>query len=177
MGKFHFFLVLLLGVAPAATVHAAESTPRPDPQLIAKCQECHDPAGSRSTPATPRLNGQGAGYLFRRLNDFLDPARGSPRAAEHMWQTATTLKQADAARLASFLQPNPLRQPIQRCRSLPRAIKSIGMESWVTFRRVKVVMVSPERAATRPRGLPASGAIIWKNNSVHSCFSFASVPK
>ena len=68
------FLALLLGIVPGALARAAEAGP--DPQLVAKCQDCHGPAGSRSTPATPRLNGQDAGYLLHRLKGFLDPTSG-----------------------------------------------------------------------------------------------------
>lgn len=96
------FLALLLGAVPAGAAQAAEPAPRLDPQLIAKCQECHGPGGSRSTPATPRLNGQDAGYLYRRLKGFLDPTSGTPHATEHMWQTAAQLNDRTASQLARY---------------------------------------------------------------------------
>lgn len=99
-------LLAFLLIGTSAAVRAAE--PAPDPQLIAKCQECHGPAGSRSTSATPRLNGQDAGYLFRRLNSFLDPTSGTPHATEHMWQTATSLGDRAASALARFFAAQPV---------------------------------------------------------------------
>ncbi len=94
------FLALLLGIVPGALARADESGP--DPQLVAKCQDCHGPAGSRSTPATPRLNGQDAGYLLHRLKGFLDPTSGTAHATEHMWETATQLGDRTASELARF---------------------------------------------------------------------------
>jgi cytochrome c553 len=101
------FLILLLGVMPGAAVQAAVPAVNLDPQLIAKCQDCHGPAGGKATSATPRLNGQDAGYLFRRLTEFRDPTRGSPHAAEHMWETATNLADHTAAELARYFAAQP----------------------------------------------------------------------
>jgi cytochrome c553 len=106
--RITLFLTLVLGIVFPLGAKAADSAGSLDPQLIAKCQECHAPGGSQSTPATPRLNGQDAGYLFRRLNEFLDPTSGTPRATEHMWETATKLGDRTASQLARFFADQPV---------------------------------------------------------------------
>lgn len=89
-----FCLVLALPLA----AHAAA----PDPALVAKCESCHGLHGDSKTGGVPRLNGQQAVYLQSRLKELQNPTRGTPRATNHMWQTASNLKDQTAAELAAY---------------------------------------------------------------------------
>lgn len=105
--RLALFLAVLTAGTSAVVAQAAEPIATPDPQLIVKCQECHGPGGKGATSATPRLNGQDADYLFRRLKSFLDPTSGPPHATEHMWQTATALSDRTASELARIFAAEP----------------------------------------------------------------------
>jgi len=106
MRRILLIAILLAGI-PAVAAQAVEPADSLDPQLIAKCEACHAAGGSRSTPSTPRLNGQDASYLNRRLNGFLDPTSGTPHATEHMWETAASLSGRTASALARFFAAQP----------------------------------------------------------------------
>ncbi len=105
--RLALFLTALAAGMSTVAAQAAGPMATPDPQLVAKCQTCHGPDGKGATPATPRLNGQNADYLFHRLKGFLDPTSGTPHATEHMWQTATDLSDRTATELVRFFAAQP----------------------------------------------------------------------
>jgi len=85
-------LLLAAGACLPATSAAAQENavlPAELSRTIANCESCHGPKGNSVTPATPRLNGQQAGYLAAQLRNFRNPAMEDPHAIDAMWKTAT----------------------------------------------------------------------------------------
>lgn len=64
----------------------------------AVCMGCHGPAGNSANPAWPKLAGQGAGYLFRQLQNFKSGARPDPM----MGPQAAGLSEQDMRDLAAY---------------------------------------------------------------------------
>lgn len=52
--------------------------------LIANCEGCHGPKGNSTLSSVPRLNGQQAGYLRQRLEDFFSLTDPEPHAGDRM---------------------------------------------------------------------------------------------
>jgi len=76
----------------AATLAVAQGGGTPPAELsstIANCESCHGPRGDSTTPTTPRINGQLAGYITAQLRNFRNPATEDPHAIDAMWRTAT----------------------------------------------------------------------------------------
>jgi cytochrome c553 len=90
--------VFCLALALPFAAHAAA----PDPALVAKCESCHGLHGDSKAGGVPRLNGQQTAYLQSRLKEFQNPTRGTPSATNHMWETASNLKDQTAADLAAY---------------------------------------------------------------------------
>lgn len=98
--------VLFLPLLAAMVVPALAQTPKGD--VIAQCEGCHG-ASARGQPAeTPRLNGQRADYLLRRLNDLTIPGIQAPRSIEAMWSNSHKLDEATRQQVAAhFSQQAP----------------------------------------------------------------------
>jgi len=92
--------IFCLAMALSFPAHAAGNAP--DPATVAKCESCHGLHGDSKSGGTPRLNGQQAAYLQSRLKELQNPTRGTPRATNHMWETASNLNDQTAAGLAAY---------------------------------------------------------------------------
>ena len=87
--------ILAMGGCLAAT--EPQASERSDTQgaalsnVIAKCDGCHGPRGDSTSTATPRLNGQQAGYIAARLRSLRDPTRQTPHATHAMFSTSSNV--------------------------------------------------------------------------------------
>jgi cytochrome c553 len=72
------------------------------PPGFAKCQGCHGKDGNSTLPDVPRLNGQDARYLARRIRSFADPTRQSFHAIHSMWGVNSGLSDAAVAALSDY---------------------------------------------------------------------------
>jgi len=95
------YLVAILALALTGGVALAQPDIARD---AARCQACHETAGPS---AVPRLNGQPASYIVKRLTDFHDPTSQTPHATYFMWDIATSLGAAKARALADYFAAQP----------------------------------------------------------------------
>ncbi|SMB91688.1 c-type cytochrome [Deinococcus hopiensis] len=72
--------------------------------LSATCQGCHGAGGVSTNPDTPRLAGQGAGYIRFQLTAFRAKIRPSPV----MQRVASHLRDQDIADLAAYFAARPV---------------------------------------------------------------------
>ncbi|MEI9991282.1 MAG: c-type cytochrome [Rhizomicrobium sp.] len=83
---------------------AATDLPAP---LVAKCQACHGDGGNSPTGAVPRLNGQQAAYIAKRLHDFSNLASEDPHAMKAMWPVVSDLSNDTFDALAAYYAGQP----------------------------------------------------------------------
>jgi len=77
------------------------------------CQTCHGADGNSVSSTVPRLNGQGASYLYARLHSLRYPIQEAPRAIHNMGDIAPQLESKVIAALANYYagQTPPQRHP------------------------------------------------------------------
>jgi len=92
---------LLAGTCLLSTVAFAEPAGLPAP-VISKCQTCHGAAGDSTSGAVPRLNGQRAGYIAKRLNDFLNVASEDPHSMKAMWPVVSEVSNDTFAAIGRY---------------------------------------------------------------------------
>ncbi len=68
-------------------------------KVLEHCQSCHGARGDGLTPSIPRLNGQQAEYMKKRLQSFLDPGSQDPHATDAMW---SVVREADSTTLGEI---------------------------------------------------------------------------
>ena len=120
-------LLLLLGAA--APVRAEALAPQ-TAEGIARCERCHG-AGADS-PATfiPRLNGQQADYIVKRLKDFTQPVPQGPHAIETMSAAAPEAPEASRAAIAAyFARQKPMTAAPGRLARQGRQIYEQGIDA------------------------------------------------
>jgi cytochrome c553 len=92
--------------AAAALVCGAASaqpaTPTTMAKITATCQSCHGVGGNSHLRNVPRLNGQIANYIARRLTTFLDPTKQTTNAIHAMWGISTTVGPQDIPQIAQY---------------------------------------------------------------------------
>src|SRR3974390_894577 len=96
-------LTLVLGLNKAC---AADATAN----VLAHCQSCHGQRGESTSQSVPRLNGQQADYMKKRLRSFLDPGSQDPHATDAMWSIVRSVDDATLAEIAVYFakqSPSP----------------------------------------------------------------------
>lgn len=89
--------LLILGTAWAAPVFASGDAKLGEP-LVITCVACHGDGGNSTTPAFPKLAGQGEKYLLKQLKDIKTGAR----VVAEMTGVLDKLSDADMANIAAF---------------------------------------------------------------------------
>ena len=106
----------VLGVCTQA--HAADTlVPTEKLPTYTVCMDCHGPIGDSVKPSVPRLNGQQAEYLKKRLNDFHFPGSQDPHATEAMWSVVEAKGDEELNEIAEYYARQP-RMTAQRGRPL-----------------------------------------------------------
>jgi cytochrome c553 len=75
---------------------------------VPACTGCHDAKGEAALPLIPRLQGQSAAYLYRRLNVFAGPSGANLTALNPMPSIAIKLTDQERADLAAYFASAPL---------------------------------------------------------------------
>ena len=103
--------VLFMGVTIGACLLAASAgageVATPPAKVVTACQSCHGPGGDSVSPTVPRLNGQRADYIEKRLSDFLDPTREDPHATATMGNVMSEIDNASFAPIAGYYASQP----------------------------------------------------------------------
>jgi cytochrome c553 len=110
-------LFLAAGACIGATLALAQNNAVSPAELsatIANCETCHGPHGNSATPATPRLNGQQAGYIAAQLKNFRNPTMEDPHTINAMWRTATHTGDEMVSALANYFASKPPTPPLSR---------------------------------------------------------------
>jgi len=71
------------------------------------CMDCHGPIGDSAKDSVPRLNGQDAKYLRKRLNDFHFPGSEDPHATDAMWGIVEHMGDDTLAEIADYYSRQP----------------------------------------------------------------------
>ena len=93
--------------APAWADDAAPAVTAPLRETIDRCEACHGAGGNSIVAGTPRLNGQQAGYILLRLNEFLDVTRETPHASFAMWRVVSDLTNSEKTAIANYFAAQP----------------------------------------------------------------------
>lgn len=67
--------------------------------MLKSCKSCHE-EGTSLSPGAPRLNGQSAPYIIRRLKQLADPGGNTPHARQMEW--VRTIDPSITAKLAAY---------------------------------------------------------------------------
>jgi len=86
----------------AMVLPATAQTGSPKSDLIAGCESCHAVGAKGQTNETPRLNGQRADYLLKRLSELTIAGIQSPRSVEAMWTNAHKLDDRTRQQVAAY---------------------------------------------------------------------------
>lgn len=116
MRRSALFAFALLLPGPAALAAPAQL---PATVQALRCESCHGSDGNSSDPSVPRLNGQIAGYIERRLKEFLDLPSQDPHAFD-MGQRASKIHSDSFAAIGAYYAsaaPSPARPDPRRARA------------------------------------------------------------
>jgi len=99
---------LLLGPCLFARfAHASDLVPTEKLPTYTVCMDCHGPIGDSVKQSVPRLNGQQAEYLKKRLVDFHDPGSQDPHATNAMWSIVESKGDAELNDIAEYYARQP----------------------------------------------------------------------
>jgi cytochrome c553 len=93
--------LLILGAALSATLAApvfAAGDAKQGEALVITCTACHGDGGNSTTPAFPKLAGQGEKYLLKQIKDI----KSGQRVVAEMAGVLDKLSEADMANIAAF---------------------------------------------------------------------------
>jgi cytochrome c553 len=96
----------LIGTLALADDHTVTGNAMPT-KVTTSCQSCHGPGGNSVSGSVPRLNGQQADYIVKRLNGFLDPTHEDPHAMKSMWGVVSEIDNATFDTLAKYYAGQP----------------------------------------------------------------------
>ncbi|MDH5178477.1 MAG: cytochrome c4 [Gammaproteobacteria bacterium] len=90
-------VIISIALLIAGSVQAAGDAAKGEGKA-AVCAGCHGQGGNSTTPATPKLAGQGEAYIIKQLEDFKSGARDEPT----MKSFASGLSKQDMADVAAY---------------------------------------------------------------------------
>ncbi len=103
--------ILLLAPAIASAQDNGKLNASPGPDVIKSCQTCHGAGGNSSIGSTPRLNGQQAAYLSRRLRLFRETATKPLHPSTDMLGAVSHLSDAAISSVANYFAKQPPTEP------------------------------------------------------------------
>jgi len=97
--------------SPALAQNSLDAKPTSQTEVLRICESCHGAGGNSEVTSTPRLNGQQAEYIVKRVKVLSSAARSNPHTKIEMFKGPSAQSDATIVSIAKYFASQPPTNP------------------------------------------------------------------